>query len=102
MFRTGHAALDLNLLEPMQAYKPTADRIAFIMKPGNQTIRVTLDRIEELWNGTYFDNNKPMVMALSGFMTEVDQSEPAMHTTFFKAFSCHDEVNALVRMDLFK
>lgn len=92
------AALSSNAVLPR--ITPDINKINYLLKIGDQQISVPLSDPKKLWSLKEFNSNLPMVMVVTGFLTNFNegiQVNPNLDV-IYEAYRCRGNVNFVVRI----
>lgn len=91
----GSAALSTKNVKPRTL--PDVANMSYILKIGNQNISVPLDQPEQLWALKEFNPKLPLVMMVTGWTTNFNNTENKALDAVYPAYRCRGNVNFVVR-----
>lgn len=68
----------------------------YVLKIRDQDISVPLDKPEQLWTLKEFDPNLPLVILITGWTTNFNNTENLALDTIYAAYRCRGNVNFVV------
>lgn len=90
----GSAALSTQNVQPRSL--PNIGNMSYVLKTKDKNITVPLDRPEELWSLKEFDPSKPLVMVITGWTTNFNDTENPTLDKIYAAYRCRGNVNFVV------
>lgn len=95
MFALGSAALSTASVKPRTT--PFIGNMSFVLKTkDNKNISVPLDKPEELWSHKEFNPKLPLVLMVTGWTTNFNDTENETLDKIFAAYKCRGNVNFVV------
>lgn len=70
--------------------------MSYVLKTKNKNISVPLDSPEELWALKEFDPKLPLVMVITGWTTNFNDTENPTLDKIYAAYRCRGNVNFVV------
>lgn len=93
-FNTGSAALSTRAVQPRSS--PDISKMKYILKVKDQNITVPLSEPEKLWSLKEFDPKLPLVMMVTGWTTNFNDTEIPTLDKIYAAYRCRGNVNFVV------
>lgn len=75
--------------------------MSYVLKAKNKNISVPLDSPEELWSLKEFDPKLPLVMVITGWTTNFNDTENPTLDKIYDAYRCRGNVNFVVVAQFF-
>lgn len=72
--------------------------MSFILKVKDQNISIPLSKPIELWARKEFDANLPLVMMITGWTTNANDSKNPTLDQIYEAYRCRGNVNFVVKL----
>lgn len=94
----GSAALSSGNIKPRTT--PDMANMSYVLKIRNQNISVPLNQPRKLWALREFNPRLPLVMVITGWTTNANDSNPALDV-IWPAYRCRGNVNFVVSFQLF-
>lgn len=91
---TGSAALSTKSVQPRSM--PNIGNMSYILKIGDQNITVPLSEPERLWTLKEFNPKLPLVMVITGWTTNFNDTENDTLDKIYAAYRCRGNVNFVV------
>lgn len=95
----GSAALSTKSVKPRT--EPAIANMSYILKVGNQNISVPLNKPVQLWAKKEFDPKLPLVMMVTGWTTNFNDTTNNALDVIYAAYRCRGNVNFVVSGSLF-
>lgn len=92
----GSAALSANTIRPK--FLPKINEMSFVLKTKTKNISVPLEQPEQLWSNAEFNKDLPLVLLITGWTTNVNDTNNALET-IYAAYKCRGNVNFVVNID---
>lgn len=93
------AAVSQNTVKPR--ITPNVTSMRFILKVENESdILVPLTQPNELWSSDKFNRQLPLVILVTGWTTNYNESENSALDTIYEAYRCRGNVNFVVNLNL--
>lgn len=70
--------------------------MSFVLKTKDKNISVPLDQPEKLWSLKEFDTTLPLVMMITGWTTNFNDTENPTLDKIYAAYRCRGNVNFVV------
>lgn len=93
---SGSAALSANTVRPK--FLPKINEMNFVLKTKTKNISVPLEQPEQLWSNAEFNKDLPLVLLITGWTTNVNDTNNALET-IYAAYKCRGNVNFVVNID---
>lgn len=90
--------MGLGIFEPLLGFRATADDVGFVLKSGDSDIRASMSQAEDIWSSPQFRTDLPLLIAVHGFMGDIDVSFPDVYIQFTANVKCRGGYNIMVRM----
>lgn len=90
----GAAALSTKSVQPQ--ITPNIDQLKFILKFGNDSVAVPLKQPEQLWSLPQFNPKLRLVMMITGWTTNFNESTNPTLDKIYAAYRCRGNVNFVV------
>lgn len=90
----GSAALSAKAVNPRTL--PDIGNMSFVLKTKTKNISVPLTKPEELWANEDFNPELPLVMMITGWTTNINDSSNPTLDKIFAAYKCRGNVNFVV------
>lgn len=88
---TGSLALSAQAVEPR--ITPNISDLSYVLKIKDVRIEVPLSEPERLWSLSEFDRKLPLVMMITGWTTDADNSYNPALDSIYAAYRCRGNVN---------
>lgn len=72
---------------------PHIANMSFVLKTNSKNISVPLNRPERLWSSKEFNRNLPLVMMITGWTTNFNDTENGALDAIYAAYKCRGNVN---------
>lgn len=95
----GSAALSASSVQPRSM--PNIANMSYILKTKDQNISVPLSDPERLWTLKEFNPKLPLVMVITGWTTNFNDTENDTLDKIYAAYRCRGNVNFVVRFYYF-
>lgn len=92
---SGAAALSANTVQPK--FLPKINEMNFVLKTKTDNISVPLEKPEQLWSKPEFKKDLPLVLLITGWTTNVNDTNNALDT-IYAAYKCRGNVNFVVNI----
>lgn len=79
-------------------FSPDISNMSFVLKTKNQNISVPLNEPEKLWSLKEFNTQLPLVMLITGWTTNFNDTENPTLDKIYSAYRCRGNVNFVVRI----
>lgn len=90
------AALSTKNVSPRSS--PDITNMSFVLKTKNQNISVPLNEPEKLWSLKEFNPKLPLVMMITGWTTNFNDTENPTLDKIYAAYRCRGNVNFVVKI----
>lgn len=90
--------MSLGIFEPLLGFKATADDVGLVLKSGDCDVRASMSQAEDIWCSPQFRQDLPLVIAVHGFLSDMDVLVPDIYIQFTENFKCRGGYNIMVRM----
>lgn len=90
----GAAALSAKSVSPRSM--PNIGNMSYVLKTKDKNISVPLDKPEELWLLKEFNAQLPLVMVITGWTTNFNDTENETLDKIYAAYRCRGNVNFVV------
>lgn len=90
----GSAALSAKSVNPRTL--PDVSNMSFVLKTKTKNISVPLTKPQELWANNDFDPELPLVMMITGWTTNFNDSTNPTLDKIYAAYKCRGNVNFVV------
>lgn len=87
----GSAALSTERVKPRAT--PEIGNMSYVLKINNQNISVPLNKPQQLWLLREFNPKLPLVMVITGWTTNFNDTENSALDVIYAAYRCRGNVN---------
>lgn len=90
----GSTALSTKSVKPL--FTPNIANMSYILKVKDENILVPLDKPQDLWLLKEFDPKLPLVMVITGWTTNFNNTENSSLDKIYAAYRCRGGINFVV------
>lgn len=94
--KIGSAALSKSGVSPK--VNPHVDKMNFVLKTKSKNVSVPLNKPMDLWKLPEFDANLPLIIFVTGWTTNFNETENTALNVLYKAYACRGHVNFVVSL----
>lgn len=93
-YSIGSAAISTSNVKPRST--PNVEHMSYILKTKDKNVSVPLNEPEKLWSLSEFNPNLPLVMVITGWSTNFNDTENSALDVIWPAYRCRGNVNFVV------